>query len=57
MKGGILTREQILIASERVQKIDQELAAFAKNNDFVVTKFRVKTLHLTYSPARASDTL
>ena len=32
MKGGILTREQILIASERVQKIDQELAAFAENN-------------------------
>lgn len=31
-KGGILTKEQILIAVERVKKIDEELATFAENN-------------------------
>jgi hypothetical protein len=31
-RGGILTREQILIATQRVQAIDQELASFAENN-------------------------
>jgi DNA-binding response OmpR family regulator len=30
--GGILSREQLLAAVERVSKIDDELAAFAANN-------------------------
>ncbi len=30
--GGILTREQIVLATERVRKIDEELAALAENN-------------------------
>jgi len=32
LRGGILTREQILMAAERVKKIDEELASLAKNN-------------------------
>ncbi len=31
-RGGILTKEQVLIAAERVKKIDDELASFAGNN-------------------------
>lgn len=31
-EGGILTKEQIIIAAERVQKIDEELARYAENN-------------------------
>jgi hypothetical protein len=31
-KGGILTRKQILMAAERVRKIDEELASLAENN-------------------------
>ena len=31
-RGGILTKEQILIAAERVRKIDEELASYAENN-------------------------
>jgi hypothetical protein len=31
-QGGILTREHILIAAERVRKIDEELASLAGNN-------------------------
>lgn len=31
-EGGILTKEQILMAAERVEKIDEELASFAENN-------------------------
>jgi hypothetical protein len=30
--GGVLTREQLLTAVQRVSKIDEELAAFAANN-------------------------
>lgn len=30
-RGGILTKEQVLIAAERVKKIDEELAALAGN--------------------------
>ncbi len=30
--GGVLTREQLLIAVERVTKIDEELASYAANN-------------------------
>ncbi len=32
MDGGILSREQVVLAMERVQKIDSELAALAENN-------------------------
>ena len=31
-RGGILTKDQILMAAERVRKIDEELAALAENN-------------------------
>lgn len=31
-EGGILNKEQIIMAAERVQKIDEELAALASNN-------------------------
>lgn len=31
-RGGILTKEQIIIAAERVRKIDEELATLAENN-------------------------
>jgi len=31
-RGGILTKEQILIAAERVRVLDEELASFAENN-------------------------
>lgn len=31
-EGGILTKEQILFAAERVRKIDEDLAALAENN-------------------------
>lgn len=31
-EGGVLSREQILIAMERVKKIDEELASIAENN-------------------------
>ncbi len=31
-EGGILTKEQVLMAAERVMKIDEELAKFAENN-------------------------
>ena len=31
-EGGVLSREQILLAAERVMKIDEELASFAENN-------------------------
>ncbi len=31
-EGGILTKEQVLMAAERVMKIDGELAKFAENN-------------------------
>lgn len=30
--GGVLTREQLLLAVERVAKIDEELATYAENN-------------------------
>jgi len=30
--GGVLSREQLLLAVERVAKIDEELAAYAENN-------------------------
>ncbi len=30
--GGVLSREQLLLAVERVAKIDEELAAYAGNN-------------------------
>ncbi len=32
MEGGILSRGQILIAAERIKKIDEELASLAENN-------------------------
>jgi hypothetical protein len=32
LAGGILTREQIILAAERVRKIDEELASLAENN-------------------------
>ena len=32
LEGGILTREQIILATERVRKIDEELAVLAENN-------------------------
>ena len=32
LAGGILTRDQIILAAERVRKIDEELAALAENN-------------------------
>jgi len=32
LEGGILCREQIILAAERVKKIDEELAALAGNN-------------------------
>jgi hypothetical protein len=31
-RGGILTKKQILLAAERVKKIDEELATLAENN-------------------------
>ena len=31
-EGGLLSKEQIIIASERVKKIDEELASFAEYN-------------------------
>jgi hypothetical protein len=31
-EGGILTREEIILAAERVKKIDEELASLAENN-------------------------
>jgi hypothetical protein len=31
-EGGILTKQQIIAAAERVQKIDDELAQYAENN-------------------------
>jgi hypothetical protein len=31
-KGGILTKEQIIIAADRVKKLDEELAVMAGNN-------------------------
>ncbi|MFC1558541.1 hypothetical protein ACFL40_04210 [candidate division KSB1 bacterium] len=31
-RGGILTKEQIIMAAERVRKIDEELASLAENN-------------------------
>jgi hypothetical protein len=30
--GGVFSREQLLLAVERVAKIDEELAAYAENN-------------------------
>lgn len=32
IKGGVLTREQLLIAVNRVKSIDEELAGYAENN-------------------------
>ncbi len=31
-EGGLLSKEQILLAAERIKKIDEELAALAENN-------------------------